>query len=84
MKKRMKQRMKQLTSLAAAAVMVTGLLSGCGNQTTEEETTKAINTADSVSTENKSDEGAEAYTELPSDYKGTLTMWGGMIIIIKQ
>lgn len=76
MKKRMKQRMKQLTSLAAAAVMVTGLLSGCGNQTTEEETTKAINTSDSVSTENKSDEGAEAYTELPSDYKGTLTMWG--------
>lgn len=55
MKKRMKQRMKQLTSLAAAVVLVTGLLSGCGNQTTEEETTKAINTADSVSTENQSE-----------------------------
>jgi multiple sugar transport system substrate-binding protein len=74
--------MKRLLSIIIIVALAVGLVSACSDSNSSTKGTDANTTtttqntqADDTSTEPGSEDGSE-YGDLPSDYEGTLTMWG--------
>lgn len=77
----MKKGVKKLISLVAVSAVVTGALAGCAGGEAEGKATEAAavktEAGESTAGESAGEEGTtQELAEIPTDYKGTLTMWG--------